>query len=228
MYLGYNYEQDIATLASKLTLHANKEIKFNFFSTIKSNYKDDIRSIEYGLRGFCISRHSVKELPLAIIEEAIKDMECIFINKRHLPHEILLTIAANDKVMNHWYKMMWEGDVANKICKNFNYFDGPYDEDAVPVYRAKIREEMKDQLLTVDNEEWVQERGYDEEQYRIKQRWEDENPPEDDKEMNSDTIGDYPFEADDLNKEWKSSKPIGNIERAFRNNAIDQMDNGEF
>jgi hypothetical protein len=149
MYLGYKYEQNIATLASRLTLHAKKEINFYFFSTTMSDYKDGVRDIEYGLQGFCISHHSHKELPLSIIEEAIKDLDGVYINKDHLPHEILFTIAANDKVMDHWYKTMWEGRVANKICRKFNYFDGPYDEDAVPVYRAKIREEMKDELITV-------------------------------------------------------------------------------
>ena len=149
MYLGYKYEKDIATLASRLTLHAKKEISFYFFSTIKSEYKDNIHDIEYGLQGFCISHHSLKEIPLAIIEEAIKDLECIFINKNHLPHEILLTIAADDDVMNHWYKGVWEGRVADRICKQFNYFEGPYDEKAVPAFRAKIREEMKDKLITV-------------------------------------------------------------------------------
>jgi len=146
MYLGHKYKENIAKLASRLTLHANKEINFNFFSTVRSDYKGEST---YGLQGFCISRHSKEEIPLSIIEEAIKDMDCIFINKHHLPHEILLTIAADDKVMNHWYKMMWEGKVANKICENFNYFDGPYDEDAVPAYRAKIREEMGDQLIII-------------------------------------------------------------------------------
>ena len=149
MYLGHKVNEEIATLASKLTLHANKEINFNFFSTVRSGYKEYEGDIEYGLQGFCISRHSVKELPLAIIEEAIKDMECIFINKHHLPHEILLTIAADDKVMNHWYKTKWEGAVADKICRKFNYFEGPYDEEAVPEYRAKIREEMSEQLIVI-------------------------------------------------------------------------------
>jgi hypothetical protein len=149
MYLGHKVNEQIATLASKLTLHANKEINFNFFSTVRSEYKTANSAIEYGLQGFCISRHSVKELPLAIIEEAIKDMGCIFINKHHLPHEILLTIAADDKVMNHWYKTKWEGAVADKICRKFNYFEGPYDEEAVPEYRAKIREEMSEQLIVI-------------------------------------------------------------------------------
>jgi hypothetical protein len=88
-------------------------------------------------------------LPLAIIEDAIKDMKHIFINKAHLPHEILLTIAADNKVMNHWYKTKWEGAVADKICRKFNYFEGPYDEEAVPEYRAKIREEMREQLIVI-------------------------------------------------------------------------------
>jgi|TARA_R110000824_G_scaffold135330_2_gene298593 hypothetical protein len=149
MYLGHKVNEEIATLASKLTLHANKEINFNFFSTVRSGYKNDYSDIEYGLQGFCISRHSVKELPLAIIEEAIKDMECIFINKHHLPHEILLTIAADNQVMNHWYKTMWEGAIANKICRKFNYFEGEYDKEAVPAYRAKIREEMNEQLIVI-------------------------------------------------------------------------------
>ena len=152
MYLGHNSHEEIATLASRLTLHANKEINFNFFSTIKSRYKNGYSDIEYGLQGFCISRHSKKELPLAIIEDAIKDMKHIFINKAHLPHEILLTIAADNKVMNHWYKCKWEGAVADKICRKFNYFEGEYDEKAVAAYREKVEEEMIDEQLCNDPE----------------------------------------------------------------------------
>lgn len=147
MYLGHKTHEEIATLASRLTLHANKEINFNFFSTIKSGYNNDDSDIEYGLQGFCISRHSKKELPLAIIEDAIKDMRCIFINKAHLPHEILLTIAADNKVMNHWYKAKWEGAVADKICRKFNYFEGEYDKEAVAAYREKVEEEMINEQL---------------------------------------------------------------------------------
>ena len=147
MYLGHKTHEEIATLASRLTLHANKEINFNFFSTIKSRYKNGYSDIEYGLQGFCISRHSKKELPLAIIEDAIKDMKHIFINKAHLPHEILLSIAADNKVMNHWYKTKWEGAVADKICRKFNYFEGEYDEKAVAAYREKVEEEMINEQL---------------------------------------------------------------------------------
>ena len=147
MYLGHKTHEEIATLASRLTLHANKEINFNFFSPIRSGYVNDYSDTEYGLQGFCISRHSKKELPLAIIEDAIKDMGCIFINKAHLPDEILLTIAADNKVMNHWYKTKWEGAVAEKICRKFNYFEGEYDEEAVAAYREKVEEEMINEQL---------------------------------------------------------------------------------
>ena len=147
MYLGHKTHEEIATLASRLTLHANKEINFNFFSPIRSGYVNDYSDTEYGLQGFCISRHSKKELPLAIIEDAIKDMRCIFINKHHLPDEILLTIAADNKVMNHWYKTKWEGAVAKEVCIKFNYFEGEYDEEAVAAYREKVEEEMINEQL---------------------------------------------------------------------------------
>lgn len=147
MYLGHKTHEEIATLASRLTLHANKEIGFNFFSPISSAYKNDYSDTEYGLQGFCISRHSKNELPLAIIEDAIKDMKHIFINKAHLPHEILLTIAADNKVMNHWYECKWESAVAKRVCIKFNYFEGEYDEEAVAAYREKVEEEMINEQL---------------------------------------------------------------------------------
>lgn len=147
MYLGHKTHEEIATLASRLTLHANKEIGFVFFSPISSGYKNDYSDIEYGLQGFCISRHSKKELPLAIIEDAIKDMKHIFINKAHLPHEILLTIAADNKVMNHWYECKWESAVAKEVGRKFNYFEGEYDKEAVAAYREKVEEEMINEQL---------------------------------------------------------------------------------
>lgn len=147
MYLGHEYKKSIGTLASRLTLHTNREIQLYFFSSTSSDLKED--GLEYGLQGFCISHHSLKEIPLDIIEEAIKDLDGIYINKHHLPHEILLTIAADDKVMNHWYKTMWEGAVANKICKHFDYFEKSYDDDVISAYSKKIRKELSNQLITI-------------------------------------------------------------------------------
>ena len=150
MHLGNRTNEEIATLASRLTLHANKEINFVFFSPISSEYKNDYNNMEYGLQGFCIRSHSKKELPLAIIEDAIKDMKHIFINKEHLPHEILLTVAADDKVMNHWYKCKWKGAVADKVCRKFNYFREEVDQKEVAAYQEKIEEEMINEQLFED------------------------------------------------------------------------------
>ena len=111
-YLGYEWENEVSILASRITLYLQKEIKLSFLSSaiVKTIAGYDKEKKEWTVKGFCLSRY---DLPKEVAEEMVADLKCIYVNKRY-SYETAFAVCAYPEVMQAWYDMMWEGTVASK------------------------------------------------------------------------------------------------------------------
>lgn len=121
-YLGYEWENQVSILASRITLYLQKEIKLSFLSsaTVKAIGDYDKEPQEYTIQGFCLSGYNV---PKDVLEEMVADLKCIHINKRYT-YETAFAVCAYPSVMQAWYDMMWEGTVATKLIHHVGGCDG--------------------------------------------------------------------------------------------------------
>jgi hypothetical protein len=121
-YLGYQWENQVSVLASRITLHLQKEIKLVFLSstTVNTIAGYDKEPHEWVIQGFCLSRYS---LPREVAEEMVADLDCIYINK-YYKSELIFTICAYPNVLQAWYDIMWEGVIATKVINELGGTDG--------------------------------------------------------------------------------------------------------
>jgi hypothetical protein len=133
-YLGYNYKNQLATFMSRLTLHLQKEIGFYFFDEIEINNE--------GLQGFSLSKIQCNTPEFrTVCKELIKDLECINLNEWDT-HECLFIVCKDKNVLNSWYEQKWNSEIAMKVCKKFNFFESPVNDDEVRNYRHSIEREL--------------------------------------------------------------------------------------
>jgi hypothetical protein len=121
-YLGYEWENQVSILASRITLYLQKEIKLSFLSstTVTAKGEYDKEPEEYTIQGFCLSRY---DIPMDVAEEMVADLKCIHVNKRYT-YETAFAVCAYPSVMQAWYDMMWEGTVATKLIHHVGGCDG--------------------------------------------------------------------------------------------------------
>ena len=69
-YLGYEWENQVSILASRITLYLQKEIKLSFLSsaTVKAIGEYDKEPKEYTVQGFCLSQYNI---PMDVAEEML-------------------------------------------------------------------------------------------------------------------------------------------------------------
>ena len=115
-YLGYNWQDEVSILASRLTLLFGKEIKLSFLSstTVKAVGEYDKEKQEYTIQGFCLSSGSSHSDKRDQIREMTKDLKCIHMNERY-NYEIAFAVCAYPSVMQAWSDMMWEGTIATQL-----------------------------------------------------------------------------------------------------------------
>ena len=120
-YLGYEWENQVSILASRITLYLQKEIKLSFLSsaTVKTIAGYDKEPQEWTVQGFCLSRY---DIPRDVAEEMTADLKCIHVNKRYT-YETAFAVCAYPEVMQAWYDMMWEGTVATKLIYDIGGID---------------------------------------------------------------------------------------------------------
>jgi hypothetical protein len=121
-YLGYEWENQVSILASRITLYLQKEIKLSFLSsaTVRTIAGYSKEKEEWTVQGFCLSRYNI---PIDIAEEMVADLKCIYVNKRYT-YETAFAVCAYPEVMQAWYDMMWEGTVATKLIRHVGGCDG--------------------------------------------------------------------------------------------------------
>lgn len=120
-YLGYEWENQVSILASRITLYLQKEIKLSFLSsaTVRTIAGYDKEPKEWTVQGFCLSRYNI---PMDVAEEMVADLKCIYVNKRYT-YETAFAVCAYPEVMQAWYDMMWEGTVATKLIYDIGGID---------------------------------------------------------------------------------------------------------
>jgi hypothetical protein len=111
-YLGYEWENQVSILASRITLYLQKEIKLSFLSTATVNAlgEYDTEKKEWTIKGFCLSRYNI---PVEVAEDMVTDLKCIHVNRRQSSkHETCFAVCAYPSVMQAWYDIMTEGDIS--------------------------------------------------------------------------------------------------------------------
>lgn len=115
-YLGYKWQDQVSILASRLTLLLGKEIKLSFLSdtTVKAVGQFDTEPKEYIVQGFVLSSGSSHSDKRDQVREMVKDLECIHLNE-YYNYELAFTVCAYPSVMQAWYDMKYEGDIATDL-----------------------------------------------------------------------------------------------------------------
>lgn len=115
-YLGYQWQDEVSILASRLTLLMGKEIKLSFLSeaTVRAKGQYDKEPTEHTIQGFCLSSGSSHADKRDQIREMLKDLKCIHLNERY-NYEIAFAVCAYPSVMQAWYDMMFEGTICTQL-----------------------------------------------------------------------------------------------------------------
>lgn len=115
-YLGYQWQDQISILASRLTLLLGKEIKLSFLSdtTVRAIGKYDKEPQEYTIQGFCLSSGSSHSDKRDQVREMLEDLDCIHLNEEY-GYELAFAVCAYPSVMQAYYDMRWEGLVATQV-----------------------------------------------------------------------------------------------------------------
>lgn len=118
MYLGYEWENQVSILASRVTLLVQEEIKLSFLSstTVKAVGAYDKEKKDWDIKGFVIPYKYVGKISREQVEEMVADLDCIHLNKSY-SSELALAVCAYPSVMQAYYTMMWEGNVANAVIR---------------------------------------------------------------------------------------------------------------
>jgi len=133
-YLGYKYKDQISILASRLTLHIGSEIKLYFFDLVHIHMKDEDE--EQALQGATLSRYS---LPLETAEILVKDLDCIYINKRdYKDNDPAFIVAPRPEIIQEWYNVMREGSISISMLYKF----GEMFDKGTPEERESHRREL--------------------------------------------------------------------------------------
>ena len=118
MYLGYEWENQVSVLASRVTLFLQEEIKLSFLSStkVKAVGGYDKEKKEWDIKAFVIPYKYVGKISREQVEEMIADLDCIHLNKSY-DSELALAVCAYPSIMQAYYTMMWEGNVANALMR---------------------------------------------------------------------------------------------------------------
>jgi hypothetical protein len=124
MYLGYEWENQVSVLASRVTLLVQEEIKLSFLSSskVKAVGGYDKEPQEWDIKGFVIPYKYVGKISREKVEEMIADLDCIHLNKSY-DSELALAVCAYPSIMQSYYTMMWKGNVANAVIREVGGID---------------------------------------------------------------------------------------------------------
>lgn len=149
-YLGYQWQDQVSILASRLTLMLGKEIKLSFLSeaTVKAVGEYDKKPKEYPIQGFCLSSGCSHSDKRDQIREMIKDLKCIYLNEEY-SYELAFAVCAYPSVMQSYYDMRYEGIVCNNLIHRVGgsdaltwmYTQGKTDE--IELIREEIKSTIK-------------------------------------------------------------------------------------
>jgi hypothetical protein len=148
MYLGYDWERQVTKLASRVTLLVGEEIELSFLSStkVKAIGAYDKEKKDWDIKGFVIPYKYVGKISREKVEEMIADLDCIHLNKSY-DSELALAVCAYPSIMQAYYTMMWEGNVASAVMREVGGTDAlirMYNECENEI--KKIEERLQSQM----------------------------------------------------------------------------------
>ena len=110
-YYGYEWEEQVSKLVSRITLHLQKEVRLSFLSSARVTSKGE----EEHLYGFCLPTKF--DIDKDVLIDMVKDLECIHINKRYWHYENAFVVCREPEILEAWYKLHYDGAVATRLHK---------------------------------------------------------------------------------------------------------------
>lgn len=110
-YYGYEWEKQVSILASRITLHLQKEVELRFCSTAEVRQPGE-KDSEY-IYGFILPQRF--DIEKSVLADMVKDLYCIHINKRYWDYENAFIACREPWVLQEWYDMHYQGTIATEF-----------------------------------------------------------------------------------------------------------------
>ena len=110
-YYGYQWEKQVSILASRITLHLQKEVELRFCSTAEVRQPGE-KDSEY-IYGFTLPQRF--DIEKSVLADMVKDLYCIHINKRYWDYENAFVVCREPWVLQEWYDMHYQGTIATEF-----------------------------------------------------------------------------------------------------------------
>jgi len=110
-YYGYEWEEQVSKLVSRITLHLQKEVELRFCSTARVTSKGE----EEYLYGLTLPQRF--DIEKSVLADMVKDLKCIHVNKRYWHYENAFIVCREPEILEAWYKLHYDGAVATRLHK---------------------------------------------------------------------------------------------------------------
>lgn len=152
-YYGYEWEKQVSILASRITLHLQKEVELRFCNIAEVRQPGEDKS-EY-VYGFILPQRF--DIEKSVLADMVKDLKCIHVNKRY-SYENAFIVCREPWVLQEWYNMHYQGTIATEFLDKLremakdagygssryalNKFDRTLSEEEYDSIRDKVEHDM--------------------------------------------------------------------------------------
>ena len=98
-YYGYQWEEQVSKLTSRITLHLQTELKLNFINS--TEFERPGWEQPESIYGFTLS--SKFDIDKDVLADMVKDLDCIHINKRYWKYENAFVVCREPWILQGWY-----------------------------------------------------------------------------------------------------------------------------
>ena len=151
-YYGYEWEEQVSKLVSRITLHLQKEVELRFCSTARVTSKGE----EEYVYGFILPQRF--DIEKSVLADMVKDLKCIHVNKRYWHYENAFIACREPWVLQGWYDMHYQGTIATEFLDKLremakdaghgswrsalNKFDSTLTEEEYDAIRDEVEQDM--------------------------------------------------------------------------------------
>jgi hypothetical protein len=153
-YYGYEWEKQVSILASRITLHLQKEVELRFCNTAEVRQPGE-KDSEY-VYGFILPQKF--DIDKDVLADMVKDLKCIHVNKRYWHYENAFIACREPWVLQGWYDMHYQGTIATEFLDKLremakdaghgswrsalNKFDSTLTEEEYDDIRDEVEQDM--------------------------------------------------------------------------------------
>ena len=168
-YYGYEWEKQVSILASRITLHLQREVELSFCNTVEVRQPGKEKSAY--VYGFILPQKF--DIDKDVLADMVKDLKCIHVNKRYWRYENAFIVCEEPWVLQEWYNIYYQGRIATEFLDKLremakdagygpwrsalNKFDSTLTEEEYDGIRDEVEQDMlaKGRLVkhVVDEEE---------------------------------------------------------------------------